>query len=300
MNSLFNIKIPIKKINIELPKNQVYTNLSQEEKDLANSIYKSLNEYLYLWETTTITNNKGNPDSKNNNNNSSSSSPSAALNSESETKEKFKFNLPESNFSNENLKINFTDYTKCRLEYHKTEKSLNNKHLKEILEEGILKVRSNIKDFPYKFKVSKLVITGKNEVFKNFYGDLGAAFDWLYDSKRRLISDKHYYGITLMNGMRNIKSGFIKIADVLVGLKQFDTVQEKDLIRDKELPEKFLQQLKNTYKNSEKKENDASTSVKNNTQNNDDNNNDLYRNNNMNFDLDLSIYSKEFKSKYQS
>lgn len=199
-----------------------------------------MNNNLYLWESPVVQSTKI---SENNNDNNKASS---ATNSKNPQNCEFNFNLPESNFASKELKINYIDYTKTPLAYHKSETNLNSAHFDEIRSEGIFRVRSNIRDFPYKFKISKLVITGRNEVKQNLNSDLGRA---------------------------------LKIFDVLIGLKQFDLDKEENIIKNKELPKKFLEELRANTNRDSKLENS---------------------NNDSKFKLDLSIYSPEFRNKYST
>ena len=134
-----------------------------------------------------------------------------------------------------NTTINYQVYSSYQINYSDSERNLNPSQLKSIRETGEFEVKSNIESFPYKWKISKWVTKGTENIKESFFDDLSVSYYLLYCLKYRFMYKSESFGnfgdgiefeASIPNGALSIINSIENLLSLFIGTPRF--VRSKD------------------------------------------------------------------------
>lgn len=160
----------------------------------------------------------------------------------------FEFELPTSIFSSETY-VHYEGFQHDDVVYadQNEDRELTSKQMDEIFKTGKFKIESTIPDLPYEWYITKWIIKGTDNIYKDFIDAVGLSFYLIYKMKYRFIYTGNL-GFSFQDSFKAIWTGLKEAASCFVGLPSYEYKRQDHLVI-KSLQKEFVQQFMQEYPN---------------------------------------------------
>lgn len=154
----------------------------------------------------------------------------------------FDFELPPSIFS-EYTYVHFSNYHQDEIIYaeENADRELTTSQFNDIFSNGKFKIESNVPGLPYEWYITKWIIKGTSNIYKDFIDAVGLSFYLVYKLKHRFIYTGGW-GFSFQDSIKAIFRAGYETISCLIGLPSFEYKRQDNYV-NQNLQKEYVQQF---------------------------------------------------------